>query len=482
MPKALIPFGNQQESGWEELAGASPSAINVIVDGKGAVRRRPCIASIGAVSTTAVDSDPCIGIHTVASGDTYAVFSALPGPLGIYKVSTGGGTSLLGSTVYPGSYRPSFAETEGILAIANDVNPLKIAFDTGALSRLGGSPPRSTHVVAHGSRLLMNNLDETTQLHYSGLATGGSYLGHEQWADGAETYGLSGQIQADARPDDIVAVGTTTNEVFAFGATNVQVFSSDERFIYSPTATRDFGCSAPFSIISADNDFAWLDDRRRFVVSDGRSFTVISDPVKKTLDDMTTVSDCFGYRVLTGPAEILVWTFPSDGRTFAYQKGGGWAEWQGWSSSRNNWQQFRVTAHNRHPLTNVEWVGLSDGKLAKLSLDANDDLGDIAPAYMITGRQNHDTEARKHCAGVRLVIKRGSTTDTTAPMGSLSWKDDGGPWCQPIQVDFGASGDTYCVVQLRSLGVYRGRQWKFSFHGSGQFVLVSAEEEFTVLE
>lgn len=481
MPRARIPFGNMQESGWEELSGASPAAINVIVDGKGAVRRRPCIQSLGTISTTAVDSDPVVALHTTAEGDTISFHATLPGPLGIYRVTTGGGTSLISSTVYPSSYRPIVAETEAILAIANDVAPLKLDLSSFALSRIGDNPPRSTHVVAHGSRLLMNNLDAVTQVHYSGIASGGSYLGHEQWTEGAETYGLSGQFQVDARPDDVVAVGTTTNEVFAFGATNVQIFGSDERLIYVPTATRDFGCIAPFAVIAADNEFAWIDDRRRIVLSDGRSFTVISDPIKQTLDDMTSVSDAFGYRVLMGAAEVLVFTFPTDGRTFAYQKGGGWSEWQGWSSTTNNWQQFRVTAHSRNPLTNVEWVGLSDGKIAKLSSSANDDLGDVVPASVTTGYIGHDTDSRKHCASLTLVLKRGTTSDTTAPLGSISWRDDGGQWTAPIQVDFGASGDTSAVVQLRSLGVYRRRQWKFSFHGSGEYVLASAEEEFTVL-
>lgn len=483
MARARIPFDNSQESGWEPLTGASPAAINVIIDGKGAVRRRPCIQSIGFISLGNGPTIPCVGLHVVADGTMFAAYMEVtPGPLEIARVTTSDFAIVYGNDPHPAKYRPSFAETEGILVVANDTAPIKIVLSTRTGSLLGGSPPRSTHVVAHGSRLLMNNLDLKTQVNYSGLATGGSYLGHEQWEEGLETtLGLSGQFPVDARPDNVVALGTTTNEVFAFGATNVQVFGSDSRLIYAPSSTRDFGCAAPFAIISADNEFAWIDERRRVVVSDGRSFSVVSDPIKRTLDDMARVDDAFGYRVLVGPAEVLVFTFPTDGRTFAYQKGGGWAEWQGWSSATSNWQPFRVNAHCRNALTNEDLVGLTDGKIARLSLAANDDLGDVVPASVTTGYQSHDTDARKLCASLTLVLKRGTTSSATAPLGSVAWRDDGGPWMTPVQVDFGASGDTASVVQLRSLGVYRRRQWRFSFHGPGEYVLAGAEEEYTVL-
>jgi hypothetical protein len=48
-------------------------------------------------------------------------------------------------------------------------------------------------------------------------------------------------------------------------------------------------------------------------------------------------------------------------------------------------------------------------------------------------------------------------------------------------VELGLSGDTAQVVVLRSLGVYRKRQWVFEFSADVELELVSAIEEFDVL-
>jgi hypothetical protein len=71
---------------------------------------------------------------------------------------------------------------------------------------------------------------------------------------------------------------------------------------------------------------------------------------------------------------------------------------------------------------------------------------------------------------------------TTEPVASLQWRDDEGPWQAPIKVSLGKSGDRETVVDLRGLGVYRTRSWRFSFHGTAQdLVLARATEEFELL-
>ena len=88
---------------------------------------------------------------------------------------------------------------------------------------------------------------------------------------------------------------------------------------------------------------------------------------------------------------------------------------------------------------------------------------------------------RKFCRAVYLSLKRGEVTGTTAPQASVSWRDDGGEWRDPVPVSLGVSGDREIVYPLRSLGVYRRRQWRFEFSGSEELVLAGAEEDFETL-
>src|SRR5688500_18883768 len=73
MPQQPIIFGNDQESGNSALAGASPLALNVLVDGKGAVRRRPGLVAYSEVPATSVDDTGVDGLLVTADDDVLVV-------------------------------------------------------------------------------------------------------------------------------------------------------------------------------------------------------------------------------------------------------------------------------------------------------------------------------------------------------------------------------------------------------------------------
>ena len=63
----------------------------------------------------------------------------------------------------------------------------------------------------------------------------------------------------------------------------------------------------------------------------------------------------------------------------------------------------------------------------------------------------------------------------------MSWRDDYGVFCAPLSVDFGEGEDRSVVVDLRSLGTYRSRQWRITFSGSEDLELAAVEETYNVL-
>lgn len=485
-----IPFGNQQMSGHERLAGASPIAINVVMDAAGAVRRRPVIQDYAEGSTATIDALGIDGVWASVPGQLFAVASNDPavttGTRTIYQVTSSGGQDLSalatsGEGTLAGSGRPVFAETEMLLVMAGGgamqrIETLTAGTPTG---RLGGSPPEATHVSANRSRLLANaSLQAETAIQYSEVFGGTStYAGAEVWTLGG--VGTSGFFKAEARADTVLAQYETMNEVFVWGESSLQVFAPDAQLVYASVSAREFGISARYSPIRMDSQFAFLDHKRHFIMSDGRTFNDISAPIQQDLDDMAVVSDCWGFRTTSGPIDCLVWTFPTEGRTFAYQQGIGWGQWQGESNGQVS--PWIGNCHHARRDTGVEVVGTTTGRVGKLVMDASDDLGTTVTAKVTTGFLNRGTLNLKSCDAVYIALERGTTTSTVEPLAFLQFADAPDQWSEPIPIGLGLSGDRFPVIPLRSLGVYRERAWRFTFSATENFSLARVVEEFTVL-
>jgi hypothetical protein len=488
MPTEPIPFANLQESGYEELAGASPVAMNVIVDGKGCVVRRPGIQAYSGAPSGVIDANGIAGIYATTAGDLFAI-GAGGAERPIYQV-TSGGAPAIGGGIAPsglrGTSRPTFAETELLVAVAGGAAMEKIVKSTAhftlSASRMAGSPtPVASHVVANNLRLLGNDVAvDRTKVRFSDVASGDTdYSGNEVWSLGG--IGTSGYFTAEANPDPVVALYGVQNEILVFGGTTTQVFVPDAQSTYAPAAAIETGMAAAYSFLKTDRSVFWMDHRRRLVESDRRGFASISDGIQRTLDQMTVVTDCFGYRVDESFLDVPVWTFPTDGRTFAYQKGVGWGQWSGWSDATNNWTQFPVTCITSPPDGSTNIVGTSDGKIGELTLDANTDLGTRINAYVMTGYLNRKTENYKECQCVRVTMRRGTATTTPGPQAFFYFRDRPGPWSNAIPVDLGSSGDAEVTLTFHSLGTYRRRQWRFEFSDTAvALALVAFVEDYVV--
>lgn len=471
MATAPINFGPAQRSGSHELGGASPAAFNVVIDGAGVVRRRPGIQAYESVGV--VDAGGVSLLHEAEDGSLFAV-GAASGPKKVYVVTASAGIDISAASgeLLVGDRRPTIAETEGMVVIAGGGPVLKVEFASLTTAQLGGSPPQGSHIIANSQRLLLNNvLSDKGRVDYSATASGGAIAGHETW-------GLtltSGFFQGEARPDPGLALHENTNEVFLFGRTTLQHFAPDADSVYAPVTTRENGCAAPYSVVKADQAFAWLDHQRRIVASDGRSLKVLSDDIQQVLQNIADVSDCYGYRFKSGPVEALVFTMPSDGRTFAYQVGGGWAQWAQWSGS--NWAPFPVLCHHLATSNSDNLVGLTDGRVCRLVNGARDDLGVPIVASVTTGFGGG--AERRHTKDVRVCMQRGQTGATAATLGFLSYRDDLGPWSDAVPVYVGDPSDPQPVIRLGRMGCpYYTRQWKFEFSADADYALAWVSEEF----
>ncbi len=498
MTTEQIPFGNLLSSGLEELAGMSPMAMNVVMDQSKTVKRRPGLTSYAGYPIGLIEVNvPIVGVYGTNHHQLFAIGDK-SAERPIYSLTPGGfqilGGFAPGGTAYPphglrGNLRPVFAETELLLTIAGGDLAQKIELSTLASSRLGSTTPapNASHIIANNTRLLANDMTvDRTKVRFSDTALGDSdFSGNEVWSLGG--VGTSGYFTAEAKPDDVVAVLTTAKNVLVLGTGTTQVFQPDPDLTYAPIGTMEVGIAAPYSAVRADESFFWLDNNRRFIMSDGSGFEDISAPIKRELDAIATIRDCFGYRCLLGFVDAICWTFPTDGRTFVFQKGYGWAIWTGFSD--NNWAPFQVHSHCLLPAyapspgmaesTLTNFIGTRDGHVGKFSLDATTDFGTRVPAKIRTGFLNHKTDAKKHCQRIWVKVRRGNTA--SRPQGSIRFRDSPGEWASPLPIDFGESGDTEMVLDFPSLGTYRARQWEWEFSETEDMTLVSVIEEFQVL-
>lgn len=474
MPTERIPFGNDQRSGDSQLAGASPLAINVLVDGAGAVRRRPGIGYWSGMSSSPPASDPIIGITSFA-GDIYYVSSTrrifrVFGP----EIGTAELSAYAEETLLDGERRPVFAETPWRLVIAGGGALQKVDREFPSSARLGGDPPHASQVAAFTQRVFANT-----------LSLGNVGIGRVQYSQagdaGTETWPTLNFKIAEGRPDGITALKENGGELFVFGDTSLQIYSPDAISVIAPGRSLNRGCAAADSVIAADEAFAWLDERRNFVISDGRGLNEISAPIAGTLDAIADVSDCWGFRFVADQFSCLAWVLPTDGRTFVNQEGGGWCQWQSYNDPTGH-APLAIHSHYYWPEQNLNLVGLSNGRIGVFDFsyvyDYNSNASRIK-AEVHTGFLDRGTTAKKHCQVVRFVFRRGVSAGNPGSV-LVSWRDDLGAFCDPIRLSLGRTGDNFVTQEIRSAGVYRARQWKLEFADAGDFVLAKAEETFAV--
>ena len=75
-------------------------------------------------------------------------------------------------------------------------------------------------------------------------------------------------------------------------------------------------------------------------------------------------------------------------------------------------------------------------------------------------------------------MRKGTFSSTAETVALLRWRDEDGSWRNPLTIAF---GEKQRVVEFRSLGVSRRRQWELEFTDSQEIVLESAVVEFDEL-
>jgi hypothetical protein len=422
-------------------------------------------------------------------------------------MSTGGYMALSdpddSTTWLDGGLRPSFVQGRNMLVIAGggaiqkwagaglsarlENTGLPGASDMGLLGYTGpgGDPPEATHVCGVAQRLLAKCANQSGQIWWSGPL--------EEYENWDMAYGGASFIQAAAKPDPLVALHDNTNEVFAFGELTLQVFDPTNTAVdsndptntldFSPNRTMNLGLIASDSVVPHDDNFVMLDRLRRFVLTDARTYNDISRNITQLLRDLGKVDDCWGFKMRFGRFDCLVWFFPTEGYGLIWDaQSGNWSEWRAWDRGP---KKVTITSAYNWAEHDAFLLGLADGSIVKLDDTVTTDLGAPIEVELTSGFENHGTNAQKHTHMASFTFKRAffptANAGAGAPEGHVRiWcRDNEGKW-RAIAYKVLSDGKSPCV-QIRSLGVYRTRQWRVRYTGDDEFQLVKAEEELEVL-
>lgn len=474
-----IAFNAGQASGLSELSGASPVFLNMVPDAAGAIRVRPGIETWSDFPAVVPNASPIIGIFPWRQ---YVIFVCEDRTLWAWLASglVQALSDATAATKLDGSGRPIWTYDADRVTVVGGGAPQQWQ-GVGLSSRLApgatlpsGSPLALTHIAYAAQRFIGNANDNSGFLVWTPPGPGG----HTTWP-------ISGPYfaEAEASPDSTIALFANSNEVFAFGTSSTQVYVPDPSIAFAVASSMPVGNAAPYSVIpTEDGTMNWLDDNRRFVSSAGRGFDVISTPAMTAdINTLANVEDSWGCNVMIGPADLLLWTFPTEKRAFFYDRvTRKWGEWDT-TDERGVSVGFLARSYAYWPARNLHLIGTADGRIMLLSAQALRDDGRQIIALSRTGFVDRGTFLRKSSERVDLQLKRGfAAPGSVTPIVEYRFRDDLGAMQSAIRRTLGEPGDYATVVDAWSLGMYRTRQHEVRFTDAGEFILAGATETFAV--
>lgn len=335
------------------------------------------------------------------------------------------------------------------------------------------APQNGTHVAyLDGYTLSNNNNDEF------------------QWSD-AGTAGITWNplsfATAEASTDKILSLLVGWREILLVGEWTAEVWYNSGQtspFRKLLGAAIELGTSARYTVKQYNGTWGWLDNRGRVIQLNQRTPEVITGPFSKTIEEIVNVSDATAEILEVGGRHWYIITFPSVGRTFAYEwEMKTWSEWSTWDSDAAADQEWRA----RHFVHVPDWgMHLAADSLSSKIFDVSpkyyDDDGDNIRVIRRSGNITHDTHQRKRSNSLVIRLKRGvGNVAGSEPKMTVRWRSDNGPWNNGREVSLGKIGETYAFASLRALGMYKVRQYEFSFVGASNFVLMDAEEDVDLL-
>jgi hypothetical protein len=268
-------------------------------------------------------------------------------------------------------------------------------------------------------------------------------------------------LSAESNPDPIQAIMVGWRELYFIGSRSVDVFINDGNpttvFARLDGAIIEKGCIAPYSVQKVDNSIIWLDDTKRVVQLTGREPVPISQALDRVITNLTSPWDARSTIVDVGSRKFYLLSFPTNGRTFAYDLlGKQWAEWGMWDTGTELYTRFI----GEMSLTVPEWGGMrliastassETPAILVVSHGFQTDSGNLIRPCFRTIHHTFGTSNRKRADNFSISMKRGES-EAADSLGILTstgvpFSPDPGPVTEP---EYGGDTDETVVPDAPS--------------------------------
>lgn len=481
MPTVKVPLANGVYSGVDqnELSDRDYKLINGYIDELGYTVKRPGLFEALDLGETGSKVDglfwwPQKGVGLATCNNKVFKLTYSVGTLSATNITT---------NALNGSGRPSFT-------IGNDGNV---------------STPTYYALIANGGSIIEGNGTGATISNFATIADADAptTVSHLDFVDGyvlattgKNTFQNSDLLtptswsalsfaSAMRNPDDVTALKVFKHQIFLFGNSSTETWENDGVTPFSPTpgGFSDTGSIAPFSPVKTETSLVWLNSERRFSETTSGEIKTIVCPFDREIARFSDPTDCFSYYMNIGGKPFVLFNFPSDNRTFAYNLlQSSWVELSLYNSTGMSDDRFLGESYLYSPTWGVQLVGSrQESKIYFMSNDYKDDAGQVIRVKKVTGHIDYGTTAQKRCKRLRLRLKRGEGLAGSDAKLLLRWNDDNKGWTNQVEVSLGAVGDNEIVREVPARGIYRTRQYEFLVTDSVGFSIGDAEEDIDIL-
>lgn len=369
-----------------------------------------------------------------------------------YKL--GNTVSELTGTNLGGSFRPTYANHQGILIVCDGGAPQQI--NNEVVSALGGSPPNAKFVDTLDTYVLMSG--------HSGTRFVWSQLANSAIWPAANFNDVLGD------GEEIVFMKVFKRDIFFFKTNSIEVWVDvGGTTIFARKLLIEKGCIASYSVVQANDTFYWLGDDGDFYVLNGITPKIISNNYRAEIDKIIDQPEVYGFDFRK--EGVIRWFAPTEGKCFVYDYiTNTFSEDNEWGNG--DWKRLPINSYmevnNRQYFGDFNMTGL----VYEWSKDFKDDNGTPIRrfrkfAVLLSGDGTDSLVNR-----LRFRVKRGvATASETTPQASVRWRFDQGDFGDTEILDLGAVGDRDPYVDIYNLGMGREVEFEIAESDSVDFFL-----------
>lgn len=363
----------------------------------------------------------------------------------VFQLASSSAVELTG-TVLNGSHRPTWTNQDGVVAICDGGNPVKITIlgASATVGTLGGSPSNFRFIDQVGPYAIGCGHDDTE---FKWSASNNI----ENWTTGDSGFA---NVKKGGDGDIIRNMGVIKDRVSFFKGKNIELWynrGGSTPFVRIDTIEKGIG--ADDSLIKEFDAFYFLGDDLRFYSLAGNQLTPISSPFENYIQSLVDPSSIYGFNFLK--EHLIKWVAPTDGKVMVFDyKNKIWSEDNHWEHGQ--WE--RIPMNSYMEINNKQYFGSFnlDGLIHEWSKDYQDDNGTPIRVYRKLAVKPSESGRNAKFTRLGFRLKRGvATSGETAPKMFWRYRLDRGPWKAGEDIDMGVLGDTDPYVERHGLGVGR---------------------------